>query len=130
VGFSLLDYSIRADFSSCKDYIRTIALKVLENGLPDGVCLNVNIPAVNGSEIKGIRTCRQARSRWQEEFDTRRDPHNREYYWLTGIFEKLEESEDTDQWALENNYVTIVPVHYDFTAHYALATIKQWNLDV
>jgi 5'-nucleotidase len=129
IGFSLMDYSLRAEFSHCKEYIRTIALKVLENGLPDGVCLNVNIPAVNGLEIKGMRTCRQARSRWLEEFDARRDPHNKEYYWLTGIFEKLEESEDTDQWALDNNYVSIVPVHFDFTAHYALATIKQWNLD-
>lgn len=129
IGFSLLDYSIRADFSACAAYIRPIARKVLESGLPDGVCLNVNIPAVNGEEIAGVRICRQARSRWLEEFDTRRDPNNREYYWLTGIFEKLEESEDTDQWALENNYVSVVPVHYDFTAHYALSTIKQWDLN-
>lgn len=129
IGFSLMDYSSHADFSACKEYISVIARKVLEEGLPDGVCLNVNIPAVKKSEIKGIQVCRQARSRWLEEFDTRRDPHDREYYWLTGIFEKLEESKDTDQWALENNYVSVVPVHYDFTASYALQTIKQWNLD-
>jgi 5'-nucleotidase len=129
IGFSLMDYSQHADFSACKKYIRVIAEKVLENGLPDGVCLNVNIPKANSHEIKGMKVCRQARSRWLEEFDTRRDPHNREYYWLTGIFEKLEDSEDTDQWALENNYVSVVPVHYDFTAHYALQTIKQWDLD-
>lgn len=129
IGFSLMDYSQHADFSACKKYIRVIAEKVLENGLPDGVCLNVNIPKANSHEIKGMKVCRQARSRWLEEFDTRRDPHNREYYWLTGIFEKLEDSEDTDQWALENNFVSVVPVHYDFTAHYALQTIKQWDLD-
>lgn len=130
IGFSLMDYSSHADFSACHDYIRTIALKVLQEGLPDGVCLNVNIPAVVKQEIKGIKVCRQARSRWMEEFDTRKDPHDREYYWLTGIFEKLEESTETDQFALENNYVSVVPVHYDFTAHYALPTIKQWNLDL
>jgi len=129
IGFSLMDYSLHADFSHCKEYIRSIAGKVLDHGLPDGVCLNVNIPVMNGEPIKGIRTCRQARSRWLEEFDERRDPHNKEYYWLTGIFEKLEESEDTDQWALDNNFVSLVPVHFDFTAHYALSTIKQWNLD-
>jgi 5'-nucleotidase len=130
IGFSLLDYSHHADFSACKDYVSEIAKKVLQEGLPDGVCLNVNIPAVDQEDLKGIKVCRQARSRWLEEFDTRRDPNDREYFWLTGIFEKLEESQETDQWALENNYVSVVPVHYDFTAHYALPTINQWNLHV
>lgn len=130
IGFSLLDYSHHADFSSCGPIASKIARTVLANGLPDGVCLNVNIPAVNGHEISGIKICRQGRSKWVEEFDTRTDPHHRDYYWLTGYFEKLEENEDTDQWALENNFVSIVPVHFDLTAHYALDTIKQWNLDV
>ena len=130
IGFSLLDYSHHADFSSCGPIASKIARTVLANGLPDGVCLNVNIPAVNGHEISGIKICRQGRSKWVEEFDTRTDPHHRDYYWLTGYFEKLEENEDTDQWALENNFVSVVPVHFDLTAHYALDTIKQWNLDV
>ncbi len=130
IGFSLLDYSSKADFSNTEKYVKIITEKVLENGLPDGVCLNVNIPAVNGKEIRGMKICRQGRSRWVEEFDSRKDPHNREYHWLTGFFEKLENSEDTDQWALENNFVSIVPVHYDFTAHYALSTIQQWGFDV
>jgi 5'-nucleotidase len=130
IGFSLMDYSPHADFSACGKYVEKIARKVLDEGLPDGVCLNVNIPAVTKEKIKGVKVCRQARSRWLEEFDTRRDPHDREYYWLTGIFEKLEDSKETDQWALENNFVSIVPVHYDFTAQYALPTIKQWGLDV
>jgi 5'-nucleotidase len=129
IGFSLLDYSHKADFSSCEQVVRLIAKKVLDNGLPEGVCLNVNIPAVNGNEIRGIKVCRQGRSRWVEKFDTRTDPHKRDYHWLTGYFEKLEENEDTDQWALEHNYVSVVPVHFDLTAHYALSTIQQWNLD-
>ena len=129
IGFSLLDYSHQADFSACAPFVRLIAEKVLTNGLPDGVCLNVNIPAVNGREIKGVKVCRQGRSKWVEEFDARTDPHKRDYYWLTGYFEKLEENEDTDQWALENNFVSVVPVHFDLTAHYALATLQQWNFD-
>lgn len=129
IGFSLLDYSHKADFSACGPYIHKIAKRVLEEGLPDGVCLNVNIPAVKKEDIRGIKICRQARSRWIEEFDTRTDPHKREYYWLTGIFEKLEENGDTDQWALENNFVSVVPVHYDLTAHYALSTLKNWEID-
>lgn len=129
VGFSLLDYSHKADFSACGKYIDLICRKVLEKGLPDGVCLNVNIPAVKAEAIKGIKVCRQARSRWVEEFDIRTDPHKREYYWLTGVFEKLEHEEDTDEWALDNNFVTVVPVQFDFTAHQAIETIKNWNLD-
>jgi 5'-nucleotidase len=130
VGFSLLDYNHHADFGACIPYVRRIAGNVLTNGLPGGVCLNVNIPAVNGHEIKGVKICRQGRSQWVEEFDTRTDPHKRDYHWLTGYFEKLEENDDTDQWALENNYVSIVPVHFDLTAHYALETLRQWNHDV
>lgn len=129
IGFSLLDYSHHADFRECMPFIKLIASKVLSNSLPDGVSLNVNIPAVNGRDIRGIRICRQGRSRWMEEFDTRKDPHQHDYHWLTGYFEKLEENEDTDQWALENNYISLVPVHFDLTAHYALATLQQWNFD-
>jgi 5'-nucleotidase len=129
IGFSLLDYSHAADFSACVPFVRLITEKTLANGLPDGVCLNVNIPAVNGSEIRGVKVCRQGRSKWVEEFDSRTDPHKRDYYWLTGYFEKLEENEDTDQWALENNFVSVVPVHFDLTAYYALNTLQNWDLD-
>lgn len=129
VGFSLLDYSHHADFSACKPFVRLIAEQVLLNSLPDGVCLNVNIPSVTESEIRGFKICRQGRSRWIEEFDTRTDPHQRDYYWLTGYFEKLEDNEDTDQWALDHNFVSVVPVHFDLTAHYAMATLQNWKLD-
>lgn len=129
IGFSLQDYSFKADFSACTSYVRKICRSVLDHGLENNICLNVNIPAVNGSDIKGIKVCRQARSRWVEEFDIRKDPHQREYYWLTGIFERMEDDRDTDEWALENNYVAVVPVKYDFTAHEALSTLKKWNLD-
>jgi 5'-nucleotidase len=129
IGFSLLDYSMKADFSACSAYIKKICLNVLSKGLPENICLNVNFPAVNGSAINGIKVCRQAKSRWVEEFDIRKDPAQREYYWLTGIFEKLEDEKDTDTWALENNYVTVVPVQFDFTAHHSLSLFKKWELD-
>jgi 5'-nucleotidase len=130
IGFSLQDYSHHADFTACKAYVKLIAEKTLLNSLPDGVCLNVNIPSVNRDEIRGIKVCRQGRSRWVEEFDTRTDPHKRDYHWLTGYFEKLEDNPETDQWALENNFVSVVPVQFDLTAHYALDTLKKWNLNV
>jgi 5'-nucleotidase len=129
IGFSLLDYSAKADFSHSEKYIREIAENVLRDGLEKGICLNVNIPAVNGSEIKGIKICRQGSSRWVEEFDARKDPHNIDYYWMTGFFENQEKGEDTDEWALENNYVSVVPVHFDFTAYKVMDNFKKWEKD-
>ncbi len=129
IGFSLLDYSHSADFSAVDDYITTIIKNVLENGLPDGVCLNVNIPAVKKEQIRGIKVCRQAKGRWDEDFDERVDPHDRDYYWLTGVFTNGDTSEDTDSWALTNNYISVVPIQYDLTAHNAISVIENWEFD-
>jgi len=130
IGFSLTDYSSQADFSACDKYIRIITRNVINNGLPEGTCLNVNIPAVDEANIKGIKVCKQGKGQWIEEFDERTDPHNRAYYWLTGIFKSFENGNDTDEWALANNWVSVVPVHFDLTAHHSIDTIKNWDLDV
>lgn len=130
IGFSLNDYSHTADFSYCSKLITSIASHVLKEGLPDGVCLNVNIPAHNGSPIKGIRVTKQAKAFWDENFDERKDPHKRDYYWLRGEFVNLETDEDNDHWAINNNYVSIVPIQIDLTAHHMISTIKGWNLEV
>jgi 5'-nucleotidase len=129
IGFSLNDYSHTADFSHCGTIIRSVASNVLANGLPDGVCLNVNIPALNGSPLKGIKVTRQAKAYWDENFDERKDPHKRDYYWLRGDFVNLDEGEDNDHWAINNNYVSVVPVQIDLTAHHIIDTIKKWNLE-
>jgi len=129
IGFSLLDYSHTADFSAVDEYITRIVKNVLGNGLPEGTCLNVNIPAVKKAEIKGIKICRQAKGRWEEEFDERKDPHDREYFWLTGVFKNGDAAKDTDSWALANNYVSIVPVHTDLTAHQSISLLKKWKMD-
>ncbi|MBK6966716.1 MAG: 5'/3'-nucleotidase SurE [Bacteroidales bacterium] len=132
IGFSLNDYAYAADFSKCEPYILVIARNVLSKGLPEYTCLNVNIPAVNGSPIKGIKIVRQAMAYWDEKFDHRKDPHEREYYWLTGVFRNREEGEDTDEWAIHNNYVSVVPLHFDLTSHKTIPLLKEWetgNLD-
>lgn len=130
IGFSLCDYSHKADMSNVDKYVRQIALQVLENGLPPQTCLNVNIPAANGYDIRGIKVCRQANARWVEEYEERKDPANRDYYWLTGKFELLDNGSGTDEQALKDNFVSVVPVHYDLTAHHAIEHIKKYNFDV
>ncbi|RLD48287.1 MAG: 5'/3'-nucleotidase SurE [Bacteroidetes bacterium] len=117
IGFSLLDYSHDADFSHVDKYIVQIVRKVLDEGMPDDIGLNVNIPKVSDTPLKGIKVCRQAKARWVEDFDTRKDPYGREYFWMTGNFVNGDPALDTDQKALEENYVSVVPVHVDFTAH-------------
>lgn len=125
IGFSMLDHSKNANFSHAKQYVRKIIENTLINGLVKGVCLNVNIPNLNASEIKGIKVCRQNRGVWREEFDHRTDPTGYDYFWLTGTFQDLEpHAEDTDEWALRNNYVSVVPVQFDLTAYNYLEKLK------
>tara|TARA_E500000178_G_scaffold257064_1_gene253578 strand:+ start:3439 stop:4209 length:771 start_codon:yes stop_codon:yes gene_type:complete len=127
IGFSLLDYSWNADFTQSKDFISKITYNALNNEIPKGVVLNVNIPSVKKSDIKGVKICRQAMAYWVEEFDKRKNPLGQEYYWLTGKFVNKDKGEDTDEWALNNNYISIVPVEFDLTAHHAIQGLNEWN---
>jgi 5'-nucleotidase len=128
IGFSLLDESIDADFTAAKKIVKQIAQKVLKNGLPKDVCLNVNIPRLKTDEIKGVKVCRQARANWIEELDERRDPGGKQYFWLTGKFDNYDKGKkDTDVWALENGYVSVVPTQFDMTAHSAIKSLEDLN---
>lgn len=126
VGFSYNNFSPTADFSVCKKFIRIVMNRLAEEPLPPGVCLNVNIPDAKNGEITGIRICRQSKGNWKEEFEKRKDPMGKTYYWLTGIFRNHEpEATDTDEWAIANNFVSVVPVTIDMTAHWYLDNLKK-----
>ena len=125
IGFSLLDYLSDADFSGAIRFGKPIIDMVLANGLDKGVCLNVNFPAIPAEEIKGIKACRQNMGTWQEEFDKRTDPRGIEYFWLTGYYHNEEpEATDTDEWALSQGYISIVPVSIDLTHTQTLSKLK------
>jgi 5'-nucleotidase len=116
VGFSLLDYSVEADFTGAKKYARLIVESLMkQKQLDKHLCLNVNFPAIPESLIKGVKICRQAYAKYEEDFHERKDPHGKKYYWLTGAFVNFDEGKDTDVWALENNFVSVVPVQFDLT---------------
>lgn len=127
IGFSLTDYSLDANFAPSRKFIQLIVRNVLKHGLPAGNCLNVNIPALPEDQIKGIRVCRQANANWREEFDHRKDPRGKDYYWLTGKFHLHEDADDTDEWALANKYISLVPIQFDFTAHHLINTLNTWD---
>ncbi|MGB1268181.1 MAG: 5'/3'-nucleotidase SurE [Flavobacteriaceae bacterium] len=126
IGFSLLDHSWNANFEPLKKHVKTITENVLEHGLPEGVVLNVNFPKGN---INGIKVCRQAKANWIEEFDKRTSPQGKEYYWLTGNFVNLDKGEDTDLFALDNGYATVVPVQFDLTAHHYIQQLNTWDFE-
>lgn len=128
IGFSLLDYAMTANFEPSKKYIKIIVENVLKNGLPKGVVLNVNIPKLAEDEIKGIKICRQANAHWVEEFDKRINPIGREYYWLSGKFVNEDKGKDTDEWALQNGFISVVPTQFDLTAHQFIQELNNWPL--
>ena len=128
IGFSLLDYSPHPDFSASQHYARLIVQKVLAKKQPQHFLLNVNIPKLSTSEIKGYKICKQAYAKYKESFLERKDPHNRNYYWLTGEFVNFDKAKDTDVWALANGYVSVVPVQFDLTNYEVKKKLeKEWE---
>jgi len=124
IGFSLSNYDPHADFNKAMKYAYSITKKTLAKGLPRSICLNVNIPDTD--HIKGVKICRQSEGYWSEEFIRREDPSGKHYYWLTGEFINAErQNEDTDEWAMENGFVSIVPVKVDMTAYEYIDDLKK-----
>ena len=126
IGFSLLDYNWNADFSQIREYVIKITKKAIKEGIPKGNALNVNFPKLKKEEIKGIKVCRQANAYWIEKFDKRTNPQGREYYWLTGEFINKDKGSDSDEWALENGYISIVPIKFDMTDHDNISKLRNW----
>jgi len=124
IGFSLCDYDHDADFEPCREFVRKIVISALKGGFPDHIALNVNFPKVKEG-IKGMKVCRQAMARWKEEFENRKDPRGRDYFWLAGNFTNLDDGKDTDEAALANGYISIVPCHFDLTAYKALLSVEE-----
>lgn len=130
IGFSLVDFNLDADLTAAKHYAGLITRTVLNGVQWRELLLNVNIPNLSLNEIKGIKICRQAMAKWEEEFEERQDPSKQKYFWLTGKFINPDLGEDTDEWALANGYVSVVPVEFDFTAHHAIPRLNKlpWNV--
>lgn len=128
IGFSLCDYAWEANFQPAQQSVKTIADEALRHGIPEGTVLNVNIPKTD-AEPKGIKVCRQARANWKERFDKRTSPSGKDYYWLTGEFEVLDKGKDTDEWALAQGYVSVVPTQFDLTAYHTIPQLNRWDFN-
>lgn len=128
VAVSHGSWSPDADFECPGRYARLIVERVLEQGLPPGLLLNVNTPDLAFEDTKGFKVTRQARARWEEEFHERRDPFDRPYYWLGGEFRNLDDGADTDLAAIEQGYVSVTPLQHDLTAHGEIERLRRWGL--
>jgi 5'-nucleotidase len=127
LAISLTTYAA-ADFRYAAKFTRMLVKKTLRTGLPKGVLLNVNIPPLPEKEILGVRITRQGQATWNDWYDVRRDPGNREYFWLTGSLEEVDLHEDVDQWAVTHQYISVTPIQYDLTDYKMLDSLKRWNL--
>jgi 5'-nucleotidase len=127
IGFSLLDFDSDADFNASQWAVKEVVRRALKGDFPKSICLNVNIPQLKTEEIKGIRVCRQAKAYWKDSFDKRFDQFGKPYYWLKGEFNRDDWREDTDIWALDNGYVSVVPTQFDMTAYHTISEIAEWE---
>lgn len=126
IGFSLLDIDPNADFEPCTNYVHSIINLVLEK--KELVCLNVNIPVLEEEKIKGIKMCSQSMAYWKEHFESFTDEQGKLTYQMRGTFINLEQNKDSDQWALDKDYISVVPVNFDFTDYKMLDKLKNWKL--
>lgn len=127
IAVSLTTYG-KPDFKYAAKVARKIASIVLKKGLPSGTLLNVNVPPIPEKEIKGIRVTRQSNAKWHDWFEARRDPTNKEYFWLTGRLVDKEKHPDTDLYAVENKYVSVTPIQYDLTDYKMLDQMRKWKI--
>ncbi len=124
VGFSLDSHMPDADFSQSEEHLEKIIATIIKNGIPAETALNINIPNVKKEKIKGVKICRQTKGLWEEQFKKNYTPLGKEYYWMTGKYVNLEKkATDTDMWALDNNYIAIVPVQQDLTAYKKMSNL-------
>lgn len=126
IAVSLDTFSADADFDASAEVAIAMAQKVLEHGLPPGVLLNVNVPAVSAEGIRGIRVVPQGESYWNDHYDKRIDPMSRTYYWLHGDY--VMTGEDSDDHALQEQYIAVTPIHYRLTDHEMMAKLSSWDL--
>jgi 5'-nucleotidase len=107
---------------------KLLAYKLLSEPLVRGTFLNVNVPDLDEKDVKGIVFTKQGKSKWDDIYEKRQDPYGRDYYWLTGNLVVSDVEPDTDQGAINNNYVSITPHHFDSTDYKTYEVIRNWKI--
>ncbi len=121
-SFTFMDFEPSAKFAA------KMAKLVLKKGLPKGTLLNVNLPAVPQSKIKGVLITKQGKSDWDDFYEERLDPNKKPYYWLVGDHVLSDKTNDLDHKAINENYISVTPIHYDLTDYSMMDELQNWNL--
>lgn len=127
IAVSLASHDLNQDISAAAEYAYKIAKNLIEKKLEPNYLLNVNVPAIPKEKIIGIKVVRHSSSYWKDTYEMREDPFGRKYYWFAGEYCSSDESLDTDDAALASGYVTITPVHFDFTKYDALSKLSSFE---
>jgi 5'-nucleotidase len=128
IAFSVVNYNKECDFEAATMAAKQVIAAVLERGLPPHICLNVNIPNVAASEIKGYKITRQANNHWNEKIEMRTDMAGMPYFWVSGGMEEVDTGRDTDHWAVKHNYISVHPINTDWTNQEMMKELKKWKL--
>ena len=131
VGLSINTHHPDPDFTQIEPHLRKIIANAMDQELPQGVYLNVNFPAIPAGEIKGIKIAKQGNGMWHKEFEQRKDPYGRHYYWMTGNFKDLEQNPENngDHNLMDQGYITIVPHKIDTTCYATMEQLENgWEL--
>lgn len=125
---SLTSFESNVDYCYAAKFSKKLALLIAEKNLPNGTLLNVNVPPIPEEQIQGVVITKQGKSVWNDEFEARRDPGNRQYFWLKGELVELDNEEDIDQRAILNNKISITPIQFDLTNFEMLEKLRSWNI--
>lgn len=129
IAFSLASHSYKTDLKAAGKYSKIIAEKILKTSVPNGTLLNVNIPAIDEEEIKGIKLTHLSNSKWIDKYDKRYDPFNREYFWFAGEYVIYEDdTDDADDHALTNGFVSVSPIKIEYTDNQYLNKLKNLSI--
>lgn len=129
-GISLCNNYIGADLTGAKKATKAVIEMMLNNRHDNNVCFNVNVPDIPVEKLRGVKVCRQGKGNWKEYYEEHKETSGDEFLWLTGKFENLEKRmKDTDLWALDHNYVSVVPIHADMTDFPELRKTNHWNIN-
>ncbi len=126
IASSVASHDYETDMAAAVHYTRTIAEKVLSEGLPDGVMLNVNVPSLGLDDIKGVKITRQSNNVWKDKYEARTDPFGRTYYWFAGSFDRKDCDPESDDQAMNDGYVSVTPLEFNFTSFETIEKIKSF----
>lgn len=124
-----LDGDDRESYELAARYTEQLGCEFISHGTRSDILLNVNVPSLQETAIRGVRPAQLGLRRYEDVFHRRSDPRGRDYFWLAGDPIDVDiDSAESDAASLRDGYITLTPIHYDLTAYHVLEEMKEWNL--